>query len=259
MKHPLPLLAILASMPAATATAETRQLDAHEHGVAVLNIAIEAQTVAMALVAPGADIVGFEYTAESDEDRATVESAMETLSAPLDLFALPEAASCTVVEARATLTGAGGYHDHGDHEDAHQDEHGDEHKHDDHDDEHHDEHKHDDHDDEHHDAHKHDDHDDEHHDEHKHDEHKHDDHEDEHHDDHAEHDAHGDDHAEENHNEFHADYVLACSNPNALSGITFTYFDRFPNAQEVEVQVISASGAMAFEVLRDSPALTLEP
>lgn len=223
MKHPLPLLAILATMPAATSTAETRQLDAHEHGVAALNIAIEAQTVAMALIAPGADIVGFEYTAESDEDRATVTSAIETLSAPLELFALPEAAGCTVLEARATLAGAGEQDEHGD---AHHDEHA---EHDEHDDEHHDEQA------------------------------EHDEHDDEHHDEQDEHgDAHHDEHAEDNHNEFHGDYTLTCDNPDALNSITFAYFDAFPNAQEVDVQIITASGAVAFEVVRDSPELTLE-
>lgn len=208
MKHPLPLLAILATMPAATSSAETRQLDAHEHGVAALNIAIEAQTVAMALIAPGADIVGFEYTAESDEDRATITSAIETLSAPLELFALPEAAGCTVLEARATLAGAGG--------------------HDEHEDEGHDQHV------------------------------EQDEHDDQHHDEHADQDEHGDEHAEDNHNEFHGDYTLSCDNPDALNSITFAYFDAFPNAQEVDVQIIAASGAVAFEVVRDSPELTLE-
>ena len=81
------------------------------------------------------------------------------------------------------------------------------------------------------------------------------------HDDHAEdaHDDHGhDDHAEEaGHTEFHAEYTLNCENPDALTEITFAYFAAFPNAQEVEVQIISAAGAQAFEVERDAPRLDL--
>jgi len=42
-----------------------------------------------------------------------------------------------------------------------------------------------------------------------------------------------------------------------LTEITFAYFAAFPNAQEVEVQIISASGAQAFEVERDAPRLDL--
>ena len=40
---------------------ETRQLDAHEHGVGALNIAFDQGRVAIEFHAPGADIVGFEY------------------------------------------------------------------------------------------------------------------------------------------------------------------------------------------------------
>jgi hypothetical protein len=39
--------------------------------------------------------------------------------------------------------------------------------------------------------------------------------------------------------------------------ITFAYFDAFPNALEVEVQVISDTGATSFEVERDAPTLDL--
>ena len=73
---------------------ETRQLDAHEHGVGTLNVAIDGPVVAMAFEAPGADIVGFEYAAQSDADLAAVEAALALLGEPSSLFALPEAAGC---------------------------------------------------------------------------------------------------------------------------------------------------------------------
>jgi len=107
----------------------------------------------------------------------------------------------------------------------------------------------------------HDDHGHEDHDEHAHDEHGHDDHED--HDEHA-HDEHGhddhDDHAEEagGHSEFHATYALTCGNPAGLTDINFAYFDRFENALELEVQLVGASGAQAFEVERDAPTLDIQ-
>lgn len=217
MKHAFSLIALVAAMPALAD--DTRQLDAHEHGVGALNIAIEGTAVAMEFHAPGADIVGFEYVAESDADLAAIEAAITTLSAPLNLFALPDAAACAVTQAQAELES----------EDAH-DEHGEEH-HDDHGEEDHDDHAEEGHDD-------HADHDQE----------KHNDHD---HDDHADHDD------AAGHSEFHAEYALTCDNPDALTSISFAYFDTFPNAQEVEVQIITATGAQAFEVERDSPVLEL--
>lgn len=90
----------------------------------------------------------------------------------------------------------------------------------------------------------------------------HDDHEDEkadhddHHDHGEKHDDH-DEHAEESHTEFHAEYLLNCADPSKATEISFAYFETFPNALEVEVQVITASGATAFEVERDAPTLDL--
>lgn len=210
MKHALSLVALLAAIPAFAE--DTRQLDAHEHGVGALNIAIDGTTVAMEFHAPGADIVGFEYKAESDADLAKVSAALETLAAPLALFAMPEAAACSLIDAKAELEAE---EDHDAHEDEGQTDHND----------------HDDHDDEKHDGH---------------------DHKNDGHDDHEE-------HAEEmGHTEFHAEYNLTCTMPDALNTITFNYFDAFPNAKEVDVQIITASGAQAFEVMRSAPNLALD-
>ena len=214
MKYAFSLIALAAALPALAE--ETRHVDAHEHGVGTLNIAVDGATVAMAFEAPGADIVGFEYAAKSDADLAAVDVAISKLGAPLDLFLMPDAAGCTVVEALVELES----------EDEHDDHAGE--KHDDHADEKHDDHAHE----------------------------EHDDHAD---DDHA-HEEHGDDDHEDEagHTEFHAQYTLSCEQPDALTKIEFAYFDAFPGAQEVEVQIITASGAQAFEVARDAPVLDLE-
>lgn len=108
-----------------------------------------------------------------------------------------------------------------------------------------------------HDAHDHEDH--EEHAEGEHKEHAEHDHED--HKDHAEHDD--DDHKEHDnadeagHTEFHAAYLLDCADPAAVTDITFAYFDTFPNALELEIQLIADSGAKGFEVTRDAPTLDL--
>ena len=74
------------------------------------------------------------------------------------------------------------------------------------------------------------------------------------------HDDHGDEeHAEgeAEHTEFHAEYVMSCANPDAISRIEFAYFEKFENALELEVQFVSDKGAQAFEVERDAPVLDL--
>ena len=201
--------AALLILTANAATAEeTRQLDSHEHGVGQLDIAFDAGQIAMELHAPGADIVGFEYAAESSEDRAKVDAAVASLARPLDLFSLPAAAGCSVVHASASL----------EKEEAPEDED---------------------------------------HAEHKEEGHEHEDHADEGHKD-EDHATHGEEHADEaDHTEFHAEYLLECADPAQATLITFAYFDTFPNAQELEVQVISDRGATGFEVERNAPTLDL--
>ena len=78
----LSLLTLSAMAATPVFAQETRQLDAHEHGVAQLDIAMDGQQIAMELHAPGADIVGFEYAAESADDRAAVDNAVAALARP---------------------------------------------------------------------------------------------------------------------------------------------------------------------------------
>ncbi len=181
---------------------DARQLNAHEHGIGVLNIAIEAPLVVMEFHAPGADIVGFEYAAKSDADLAAISAALKTLEAPLDLFVLPKAARCAVQAVQVELESDT---DHGANEEDHQG----------HDDKH--DHKHEDHGD--------------------HDEQKH--------------------AASSGHTEFHAEYSLICSNIEALTQIDFAYFEVFPNSKQVALQLISQSGARAFDIKSGAPRLDL--
>ncbi|MEM9640057.1 MAG: DUF2796 domain-containing protein [Pseudomonadota bacterium] len=216
LQKTLPLLVAMAISPAVAQ--ETRQLDAHEHGVGELNIAIDGTTVAIEFFAPGADIVGFEYQAESAEDRALIDDAVATLARPLELFVMPAAAECTVIEASAKLESEEEHAEHADHGDEHGDEHAD---HADHGDEHAEEHA----------------------------DHGH------------EHAGHGDEHAEHaeeaEHTEFHAEYVLSCADPAAITDMRFVYFETFENALELEVQLVTADGAQSFEVERAAPVLDL--
>lgn len=177
----------LFAMPA-LAEGEKRELGAHEHGHSALNVAIEGGRVEMELIAPGADIVGFEHEASTAEDKAAVEQAEAMLGEPLALFGLAVAAGCVVETAAVEIEG-----------EEHHDEHGDE--------------------------------------------------------------AHADDehHDEASHNEFHAEYSLNCSTPDALDGIDFAaFFGAFAGAEEVEVTVISEKGQSSYEVERDAPVVDLQ-
>jgi hypothetical protein len=44
---------------------------------------------------------------------------------------------------------------------------------------------------------------------------------------------------------------------SAISEITFSYFEIFPNALELEIQVVTDKGATAFEVEREVAKLDL--
>ena len=224
------LCSTLMAVAAPVVGEETRELGAHEHGHGGLNIAVDGDVLAIELTAPGYDIVGFEYAAKSDADKAAIDAGLAKLSDPLSLFGLPDGANCTVTSAKAEL------HSEDEHHDDHHDEHDE--KHDDHDhDKVHAEHEGHDHDDQ---------------------EKDHDDHEDhaaEGHEDHDEHDH--DDHDEENHSEFHAEYQLSCANPAELTSIALSYFAQFPNAKELEVQLVTDTGASKVEATAAAPVVTL--
>ena len=235
MKTTFSLIALLAAAPALAE--ESRQLGTHEHGVGLMNMAIDGDVLAIELNVPGADIVGFEHAATAEADRAAVERALAVLADPTNLIALPAAAACRMDEAVAHLLGD---------TEAASDEHS---AHDDHDHANHD-HASDGHDDHDHDSHDHAAHD---HDSHEHDDHgeaAHADHDEAHHAEH--HDTAG------GHTEFHAAYRWTCTNPTGLTSLAFPYFTAFENARELELQVITRSGAQAFEVMRDTPQVQLD-
>jgi hypothetical protein len=59
------------------------------------------------------------------------------------------------------------------------------------------------------------------------------------------------------HSEFHAEYAFECASPARLASMTFDYFKAFPNAQELDISVISPKGQSSYEVKRDKPRLNL--
>jgi len=215
--------------------------DAHVHGEAVLKIVVDEAGALATFEAPAVDIVGFEYEPRTDAEKQAVADGIALLSNPSTVLTLTPAAGCeaTMVDVEFEAEGDE-HHDDDEHGDEHHDddEHGEEyHDEDEHGDEHHDD---DEHGDEHHDD---DEHGDEHHDD--------DEHGDEHHDD----DEHGDEHHDDDEHEeivehmsFHAEYDLACANAAAIEGLATAVFGNFPALQEMEVEVITASGQKGAEL-----------
>lgn len=110
-------------------------LGKHEHGVAQLNVALDGKTLELELDSPAMNLVGFEHAASTDADKAAVAKARAQLEKPLELFALPVTAGCSVAsqELRSPLFGdkapahahkekAGHEHEH-EHENGHADIH----------------------------------------------------------------------------------------------------------------------------------------
>jgi len=102
---------------------EKRELDAHEHGHGALNIAIEGDQLAMELEVPGFDIVGFEYEAETEADKAAVTAGLEALGNPAALFVLPKEAGCAVAEVSVELHAEEDHDDHEEHDEHDHEEH----------------------------------------------------------------------------------------------------------------------------------------
>ena len=62
---------------------------------------------------------------------------------------------------------------------------------------------------------------------------------------------------EQHHSEFHNTYSLECTSPTSITGIEFVYFNAFPGAEKLEVNVITPKGQNKFEVTRERPNLSL--
>ena len=113
---------------------ESHSHGAHEHGHGHLNLVVDGNQLMIELQAPAADLVGFEHTAKSDEEKAQYAKAVARLQQPDALFRFDPAAGCKLT--RQELQAAKEDHDH-EHEHEHEHEHDkadgahDEHHHDD--------------------------------------------------------------------------------------------------------------------------------
>jgi hypothetical protein len=61
------------------------------------------------------------------------------------------------------------------------------------------------------------------------------------------------------HADFHAQYALTCAKPAEIVALDFAFFTDFPNAQELEVVVISEKGQMKAEATRKARKVAITP
>ena len=73
-------------------------LDAHEHGAAELDAALEGTTLEIELRSPAMNLVGFEHAPSSEADKRKISDARKQLEQPDSLFGLTPAAGCKLAE-----------------------------------------------------------------------------------------------------------------------------------------------------------------
>ena len=233
----------------------------HVHGHVEIGIAVEEASIAVTVRAPLSDVIGFEHAPRNDEQTAKVQAAAELLASGDAMFGMPAAAGCVAeepdieapeyllarIEGRDAANGGGAGE--GPHSDEHDHDEHDHSDHDGHDHESHAEHDHGSHDHEEHADHDHDSHDHEEHADHDHNDGEHeeahasanDDHDHEHDHDH-DHEGDGDGHSDLN-----ATYVWSCERTGAISEIAASFAAGFAQLQNIEIQIITASGARVID------------
>ena len=130
----LALASLMLTLPSVHANAS--ELDAHEHGSANLDIAIDTSTIEMRFESPAVNIVGFEYATEDEQQLLLINKAKSNLSNFDLIYGLVGDVSCQTVKSSAkwVTEHEAGHDDHDDHEAAHDDHDDHEAGHDDHDD-----------------------------------------------------------------------------------------------------------------------------
>ena len=78
-------------------------LDAHVHGLSIINVVQEKNKVLFDIEMPGFDTVGFEYKAKSQKDKDLVKNALNTLKNPVNLFSIPSEANCKISSNSSTI------------------------------------------------------------------------------------------------------------------------------------------------------------
>ncbi|MEL6360928.1 MAG: DUF2796 domain-containing protein [Pseudomonadota bacterium] len=202
-----------------------RAHEAHVHGAWELFAALDGDVVSVTLEGPAIDVLGFEHTPATTEERTVVRESFEALSGSTQLVTLDGGGQC-VLSTPANVVLPDGFLDDHDHHDADDEDHGDHEDHHDHTSRTDDDHDDDDHDDDH------DDDDDDH------------DHEDENEDIHS--------------NQVEISYVFECGAPDRLRALSVSGLDAFKAIETIDAVFIGDAKQVADRLTRDTPTLKLK-
>jgi uncharacterized protein DUF2796 len=81
---------------------EFRSRGVHEHGSAILDIALQDSTLDIALHSPAINVIGFEHQPRSREEKAALTQANRVFGSAQGLFLMPASAGCA--STSVTLT-----------------------------------------------------------------------------------------------------------------------------------------------------------
>ena len=115
------LASLMLTLPSHHAIAS--ELDAHEHGSATLDIAIDTNTIEMKFESPAVNIVGFEYATEDQQQLLLIKQAKKNLSDFDTFFQLVGDVSCQTVESSANWVTEHEEDHEEDHEEGHEEGH----------------------------------------------------------------------------------------------------------------------------------------
>jgi hypothetical protein len=93
------LLAMVIIFSGTIQAEEKRHHEAHEHGVAHLNIAVEGNNIYIEFTSPAANIVGFEHHPRTHEQKDAVKDAVNKLKKADALFLLSEKSESKLVKS----------------------------------------------------------------------------------------------------------------------------------------------------------------
>lgn len=93
---------ICGNVPSKAHAATGRHHEAHEHGVAQMNVAIEGDTLHIDFISPAANIVGFEHRPSTQAQKRAVDTAIAQLKDGARMFRLPPKALGKLVESVVT-------------------------------------------------------------------------------------------------------------------------------------------------------------
>ena len=88
---------------------DKKSLDAHVHGVSVLNLVQDMKQLSFEFEMPGFDVVGFEYKAKKKEDIKKVRNALGILSNYKNMINVPAYANCKEEKSSAKVINEGSH------------------------------------------------------------------------------------------------------------------------------------------------------